>query len=736
MKAAAALLVCSCLLPPAETPSAKPEAAEAKNLLKKGRFEDGRSLPWTSSFSAPAGGKAQVVDGELCLDIANPGANRWDAQLRHREMIIQKGHTYQVRFRAHASRPTHIRPKVGMQGPPYAEYWFSDVELSEKPRVIAGSFHMDREDDPTAELALHAGGDLAGSKEPVRICIDDVVLGDPQFQPAPPPPSDPIPTVLVSQLGYLPRMPKIAAVRSSAKEPLRWQLRNAKHNVVASGTSLVSGRDAASGDELHLVDFSAADSSGRGYVLEVDGQKSHPFAIEAAIYRKLKSDALAYFYHNRSGIEITMPRAGDPKWTRPAGHLSDKSVPCLPGSGCSYSLDVSGGWYDAGDHGKYVVNGGIAVWTLLNLWERTHAAPVLEEARWEMEFLLRMQVPEGQPLAGMAHHKIHDFEWTALGLAPHEDPVKRYLYPPSTAATLNLAATAAQCARVWRTQDPPFAAKCLDAAERAYVAALAHPAMFASTVVKGGGPYDDDHVSDEFYWAAAELFVTTGKPAYHDAVVRSSHYGEMPAKLPDGNGSAMSWGATQALGTISLAMVPNALGAADVDKLRKRIIAAADGYIATMGDQGYRVPFAAGPKGYPWGSNSFVLNNLIVVGLAFDFTHKPRYAAAVAEGFDYLLGRNPLDQSFITGYGARPLLHPHHRFWAQQTNAKYPPPPPGAISGGPNSGLEDPYVQAAGLTGCAPQKCFADHIESFSSNEVAINWNAPLVWVVSFLDTR
>jgi len=104
--------------------------------------------------------------------------------------------------------------------------------------------------------------------------------------------------------------------------------------------------------------------------------------------------------------------------------------------------------------------------------------------------------------------------------------------------------------------------------------------------------------------------------------------------------------------------------------------------------------------------------------------------------FDYLLGRNPLDQSYVSGYGVRPLRNPHHRFWARQYNFRFPPPPPGLLAGGPNSGLEDPIAKAAGLRGCAPQKCYVDHIEAWSLNEVAINWNAPLVWVAAFLDER
>ncbi|WP_344977678.1 glycoside hydrolase family 9 protein, partial [Salinactinospora qingdaonensis] len=176
----------------------------------------------------------------------------------------------------------------------------------------------------------------------------------------------------------------------------------------------------------------------------------------------------------------------------------DLSVPCDPSDDCDYSLDVSGGWYDAGDHGKYVVNGGISVHQLMSTFERTKVADtaqrgalgdgtlripeqgngvpdVLDEARWEMEFLLSMQVPEGDPQAGMAHHKIHDAEWTGLPLMPAEDPQPRYLQPPSTAATLNLAATGAQCARIFEPYDAAFAADCLDAAETAWQAAQANP---------------------------------------------------------------------------------------------------------------------------------------------------------------------------------------------------------------------------------------------------------------------
>ena len=90
----------------------------------------------------------------------------------------------------------------------------------------------------------------------------------------------------------------------------------------------------------------------------------------------------------------------------------------------------------------------------------------------------------------------------------------------------------------------------------------------------------------------------------------------------------------------------------------------------------------------------------------------------------------------MTGYGTRPLRNPYHRFWAHQVASRFPEAPPGAISGGPNSGLEDPYVQAAGLPGCAPAKCFVDNIEAWSVNEITINWNAPFAWLLYFLDEK
>src|SRR5664280_448701 len=728
----------------------------AHNLLKQSNFDGGSMLPWMTSFTEPVTGEGHVKDGALCVNFDQPGTNRWDAQIRHREMVVQKGHTYTVSFKAWASRNTSITGKVGMSGPPYQDYWTKKIDLTDKPQQFAYQFAMTQPDDTTVEFAVHFGGLMFQGKGPLNICFDDIVLSDPAFTPPPPAPPVALPQVRVNQLGYLPKLEKVATLVSDAKQPLEFKLLDAKGQVVSKGQTQVIGLDSASGDSVHVIDFSSYTTPGKGFVLQAGTGKSDTFDIDAALYSKLKYDALKYFYYNRSGIPIEKAYVANPALARPAGHPKD-IAPCTADAGCDYKLDVTGGWYDAGDYGKYVVNGGISVWTLMNWYERTKylsgdqaafgdlkgfipesqnkVPDILDEARWELEFFLRMQVPEGKPNAGMVHHKIHDVAWTALGIGPHESKMARTLHAVSTAATLNVAATLAQAARIWKDFDPKFSKVCLDAAERAWKAAKANPNQLALRAdTNGGGPYDDNKLDDEFYWAAAELFITTGQDVYAEELKKSA----LDSALVDGTSggdsvpTAMTWQVVSALGKISLAVVPSKITNEQRDEYRHQIEKVAKTYATITEHQGYRVPFAPDKSNqYPWGSNSFVLNNALVMAIAYDFTKNPELLTAVAEGMDYILGRNPLAQSYVTGYGVRPLTNPHHRFWAHQVDARYPSAPAGIVSGGPNSGLQDPYVKAAGLTRCAPEKCFMDNAEAWSTNEITINWNAPLVWVTA-----
>ena len=118
---------------------------------------------------------------------------------------------------------------------------------------------------------------------------------------------------------------------------------------------------------------------------------------------------------------------------------------------------------------------------------------VLEECRWQLDWMLRMLVPAGQPFAGMAFHRVHGTSGRRCPGLPHEDPTTRVLHRPSTAATLHVAAVAARGARA-SAVDAPTRPGCWPRPAGAHAAAHRHPRLVAPDDEGrfGGGPYGDD----------------------------------------------------------------------------------------------------------------------------------------------------------------------------------------------------------------------------------------------------
>ncbi|HEY3253722.1 MAG TPA: glycoside hydrolase family 9 protein, partial [Polyangiaceae bacterium] len=493
----------------------------------------------------------------------------------------------------------------------------------------------------------------------MTVCIDDLHLTDPAFTPPPKAPVAPLPAIRLNQLGFFPKGPKRAtwAIEGSdaeaiAKKAVPFELVNAAGAVVHRGMTAPFGKDPTSGLFVQRIDFSSYTAAGEGLRVRLNaaaGEKSvitsDAFSIRPAALKQLSRDALRYFYYTRSGIALEQPYVENARWVRPVGHPTDNQVPCAPDAKCSYSLDVSGGWYDAGDYGKYVVNGGLSVWLLMNLWEASQQLnlklvgvkdgdlhlpesgnklpDLLDEARWEMDWLLKMQVPEGNPQAGLVHHKMHDVDWSALGTPPVLGSLARQLRPVSTAATLNLAATAAQAARVFAKLDPKFAERCLSAAKRAWAAAEAHPDLIITNADNhGGGAYDDATLSDERFWAASELFVTTGDKAFFTILSQSPHYLRLKAR-ENATPQALDWRTTDALGTLSLALDTQHTPAAAREANRKSVVAVAEKYLAMSKADGFGQPYAG--SHYPWGSNSFIVNNGLILAYAHSFSKDPRF---------------------------------------------------------------------------------------------------------------
>lgn len=586
------------------------------------------------------------------------------------------------------------------------------------------------------------------------------------------PQQPPASSIRVDQIGYEATGPKVAILASPDPAPQPWRLLDAGGREVARGTTLPFGPEPASGETVQRIDFGTVHTIGRAYRLAIGDARSQPFAIADRPFAAAATAAMGFFYQQRSGVPIARRYVSRPDLARAAGQPREV-VTCFAGRdqrgvrwpGCAYRLDTTGGWYDAGDHGKYVVNGGIATWTLLDLHERLAALgdadafadgrlvlpeagngedDLLDEAKVEVRFLLAMQVPAGQRLTvafrtdsggpagdfrtidagGLVHSKVADVAWTGLPMAPAADPMPRFLYPPSTAATYNMVAVAAQAARIWRTRDPAFAARALAAARAGWAAAQRVPDLYASSDFAGSGGYGDRQIADERFWAAAELFATTGEAPFADAIAGSPF-------LTDG-ALDLSWGSTALAGLLTLATVPNGLPADRIATIRAEVVARAERLLAERARSGYRLPLAG--SRYAWGSNATLLNRAMLLGVAWQITRRPAYRQAVIDVADYIFGRNALDRSFVTGFGSRPMRQPHHRFWAHAADPRYPAPPPGVLSGGPNSIAMTDDVARTMQGHCTGQTCWRDDWRAFTMNEVAINWNAPLVWVTAFLD--
>ncbi|TYK65148.1 glycoside hydrolase family 9 protein [Colwellia echini] len=599
----------------------------------------------------------------------------------------------------------------------------------------------------------------------------------------------PVNSVRVNQHGYLPSQPKHAVYTGAAGET--WQLKDSSGEVVATGKTTDHGTDIASGDTVSHIDFSNVSTKGDDYVLQIGSQTSYPFKISDYVYTFMKEDALMYFYHQRFGMPVLAEFVGE-EFAREAGHAFDNNLACdddLPSDwpssvACTYSLNVEGGHADAGDYGGYVVNGGYYTWLLQHVYEANPAAypdgsllipessngipDILDEARIELDFIARMQVPQNfSPYPGMIHHKKSWQNWAPFPLVPADDngiywsnpQSKRTIKPVSTAATLNGAAVMAQAARLWQNypQAPgfdgstlPYYQTLIEKAELAWDAAVASPALFASAdASKGSGPYNDDKVSDEFYWAATELYLTTKKEKYKTYLLASPHFAEF---------SGFDWAETHVAGSLSLL-----IHQADSDlttQQNAQLVAGVSGFADTLlnniDSEGYMTPITAtnaSPNGgectgdhvYYWGSiGSGVLSQGIHLASAHRATGEQKYLDGVTRSMDHVLGINALDRAYMTGYGENPTTEPHHRFWlkskanpvtaiAEAVSVPYP----GAVAGGPQNDLvEDGTsgVEAPGTPCVEPAKSFSDHWNNYSSNEITVNWNANLVAVLAYIE--
>lgn len=542
--------------------------------------------------------------------------------------------------------------------------------------------------------------------------------------------------IKVNQVGFLPGATKMAVVPDVPAT--RFTLVKAgTDTAVFSGELSAAASWDASDDRVKLADFSSVTAAG-DYQLRVDGLALSPvFSIATDSYQELLAASIKAFYFNRSGIELLPAHAG--KFARPAGHPDTKVFihPSAASAARPTGTVISSpkGWYDAGDYNKYIVNSGISTYSLLAAYEHfptlftslaldipesgNRLPDLLDETLWNLEWMLSMQDPND----GGVYHKLtnKNFDGTVM---PHQATSERYVVQKTTSAALNFAAVMATASRVLAPFDkdlPGLPAKMRTAAESAWAWALAHPDVtYQQPADVSTGQYGDKHLADEFAWAAAELYITTKKDAYYQAMKA----GETDNRVP-------SWGDVRGLAWVSLAHHRNHLTAvADKALIASRIRSLADELKGAWAASSYRVSMRKGD--FIWGSNSVALNQALMLVQAYRLTGEREYLDAAQAQVDYVLGRNPTDTSFVTGFGEKSTLHPHHR--PSEADAIVEPIP-GFIAGGPQPGQQDKSDCRASYPSSLPAKSYLDDYCSYASNEIAINWNAPLVYVLAAVQT-
>lgn len=482
--------------------------------------------------------------------------------------------------------------------------------------------------------------------------------------------------------------------------------------------------DAASGDRVALLDLGRLPEG--EYALAAGGVKRR-LRVEKDAWRAAENALIKGLYYQRCGCGLEEKHAGI--WAHPPCH----TAPARDWEKRDVRRSVPGGWHDAGDYGKYVSPGAVAAahliyaWLLfprgcgddLNIPETGCGTPdILSEARWELEWLLRMQREDGA-----FHHKLTKARFAPF-IMPQDDLEEEYLMPVSSCATGAAAACLALGARAFRGFAPAFANRMLLSAKRAWAWLEKHPEMIPFRNPEGvtTGWYGDRSDRDERFWAACELYAAAGD----EGCLASAREIYAAGGL---HPTAFGWAEVSGLGALCCLFALGERAGELYARVREDFLSGAEKALALSRASGYGT--ALMPEGYGWGSILPIMSHGMAFAAACLLTGREDMRAGAILQWDYALGLNALDVCFVTGMGERRVLHPHHRpSGADGIEA----PVPGLLSGGPNCRMPYPGTKAALGEGTPPAKCFLDETPSADTNEIAVYWNSPAVFVGAFLN--
>ncbi len=547
--------------------------------------------------------------------------------------------------------------------------------------------------------------------------------------------------IRLNQVGFYPNARKIAIVLTDKEAD--FSLISSNRKKVFSSHLKKSLQPDFAGNYTWTADFSKFNKTGT-YVLYVQGiGKSFSFVISNSVHRKVADASIKAYYFMRASIPLQEKYAG--KWSRAEGHPDDKVLVHASAATAERPegtvISSPRGWYDAGDYNKYVVNSGISTYTLLSLYEdfpdyvktvklnipeSGNAIPdLLNESLWNIRWMLTMQDPND----GAVYHKLTNAVFDKM-IMPDKATTTRYVVQKSTAATLDFAAVMAQSARIFKQYSkelPGLADSCLRASTQAWDWAQKNPNVlynqnamnqkFSPKVTTGD--YGDFSVKDEFIWAASELFVSTQDDKYIKTV----------NLIPDDKMPLPTWSQVRLLGYYSILRNGNSIKDRypDLSKLRQKLLDFSDNLIKGTDSTAYQTVMQKNKRNFNWGSNSTAGNEGIALIQAYKLSGDKKYLHYALTNLDYLLGRNGTGYSYVTGYGSKTPMHPHHR---PSVADGIVDPIPGLLVGGSNPGMQD-HVKVPSIV---PDEAYIDNDQAYAVNEIAINWNAPLAYLSNAIE--
>ncbi len=553
---------------------------------------------------------------------------------------------------------------------------------------------------------------------------------------------------LVNQLGFYPEAEKTVVYPGNDANGLEVRDMNGK-TVLTLDAPMVYDWD-YSGEEIQTFDISAVKTPGTYRLFRGGTYVGSPILVGEGVYGDLVKASLKWFYYQRASMPLTLQYAG--KWARAAGHMDDKVIvygsdAATGGKGAGKVFNSARGWYDAGDYGKYIVNSGITVWTLLEIYENfpkyadslswniprefDKLPLLLEEVRYNLDWMLTMQDKDGG-----VYHKVSTLKFSG-SVQPEDDTAPRYAIIKNVTASLDFAGVMAQASVVYRKFDKAYADKMLKAAESAYAWAKKNPKAFykqPADVNTGSYAPGNEDGKDEFRWAAAELYRAKAAAGAKGDKAAAGYLKDLKMNAFTANGAW--WGDMNMIAAFRVALDSAVFDKDLVAAAKKTVMNEANNLRAVGDTSAYRLP--AFPWSWNWGSNSAMANNGMVLVHAYLLTGDKSYLDGAQQCLDYLLGKNPMDMTYVTGFGYRSPRNPHHR---PSESDKVDDPVPGMLVGGPHLGKQDIDLEGKEPWKCSnyavadkPALAYIDNRCSYATNEVAINWNAPLAYLAAALE--